>query len=421
MNRLRSTTLANGVTVYTYNNGAATLALGIAIRAGLRVEGENESGMAHFLEHMLFKGTPTRTALQLMQEPERRGTEINAYTDMHYTFYYQHGLPEQLAVNLELLTDMVVNATLPENEFLCEREVVLQEIAESEDSPVDLCDTLLMSTVFAGQSGERHILGTTESISATTRQMMLDFKQRLYTGNNMVVLAVGDVAHADVVALAEQHLAQVPAGTAVNPTRLDFHKAVAVMTREEQKQVHVRVAIPIADGALKDSFYMSMLSDVLSGGLSSPMFQEIREKLGLAYTIYTYTQLHTDMGLFTVTCSTEPDKLPTLLKALAQMLGRTDWIVSDELDRSRAQLKFAAKRRISGSRSLMELLVSLLMSEGRMLSPEQYLDRIDATTIADMRRVARIYLKPNLATVVAVGPVTEDALRTMWQEALASI
>jgi predicted Zn-dependent peptidase len=399
------TVLPSGLTVVTAAMPAVqTASLAITIGAGSRDETPREHGLAHFLEHMAFKGTRRRSARAIAEEIEAAGGDINAATSVETTSYTARVLAEDVPLGLDVLSDILTDSVFDPDEIEREKDVVLQEIAAVEDTPDDIVFDHFTATAYAGQAISRPILGTRKTVKALGREAIEGFLGRAYTAPAMIVSAAGAVDHARVVGEAERRLAGL--GRELRPKR-EPARYTGGETRKVRKleQAHVLVGFP-APSHLEPDFHAGQIfANLLGGGMSSRLFQEVREKRGLAYSVYSFLWGYGDTGLFGFYLGTgERTVREATDVTLACLLDAAEGATDAEIARARAQLKVSLLMTLESSAARADQLARQLVAFGRLIPIEESLARLDGIGRDDIRRVARrmIAARP---TLTGLGPV----------------
>lgn len=398
--------LQNNITVLTCNMpGLRSVSINILVKVGSRYENDNQQGISHFLEHMAFKGTANRTAKQIAEEFDDIGGNFNAYTSREQTVFQAKVTDEYTNSALEILADILQNSIFAPEDIEKEYNVISQEIAQVFDTPDDLVFEKLTDTAFSGQALGRSILGTYESIKNYNTQSFRDFVREYYVGNNMFISLAGAVEHEEVVNLIEKLFKDVPSGTTPKFTLSNFTPGeVAIIKDNEQSNI----VIGFKSTSYKDikrHYATQMLAMILGGGFSSRLFQEIREKHGLAYTVSTFVNSYEDIGLFGIYAALHPSKvnqyfdilIPELKKACLEIKPQE---ISRACAQARSGLIMAQER--SGFKS--EEMARYYANFGRFISLDEILDSINKITQEDILEVANSMLKT--APVISnVGPV----------------
>lgn len=399
------TTLNNGLRIATDPmDGVRTAAVGVYVNAGARHETADDHGVAHFLEHMAFKGTERRTARGIAEEIEAVGGHLNAYTAREQTAYYARVLADDVPLGVDLLADIVQHSVFAEVELEKERQVIIQEIGQAEDTPDDLVFDILQEVSFPNQTLGRPILGTPESVGGMSRDALCNFIQRHYAPRNVVFAASGAVQHNRIVELASKAFDALPAGQphTIEPARFTGGER---REKRELEQAHLALAFPSVAYDDPDFYAAQVYATLLGGGMSSRLFQEIRENRGLAYSVFAFTGSYNDGGMLSIYAGTGEEDLGEVVPLIAaEMQEVTHAVTEGEVARSRAQLKAGLLMSLESSTARAEQLGRQLLVHGRPLSTEEIVAAVDAVDEAAIRRVARRVLAGPVG-VAAVGPV----------------
>ena len=406
------TTLANGLRVISESRtGVQTTAVGVWVDAGARYETIANNGVAHMLEHMAFKGTDSRTAQDIAVEIESVGGHLNAYTSREHTAYFVRVLKEDLALSVDILADILQRSTFEEEEMVRERAVVIQEIGQSEDTPDDIIFDRLQAVSFPDQALGRSILGPAEGVAAMGRDVLFDFMAEQYTASRLLLCAAGAVEHDDLVAMAEAKFGNLRQGVH-NPYEAATFKGGESREERELEQVHFALALPSLPYDDEDFYPMQVMSTVLGGGMSSRLFQEVREKRGLCYSIFCFASSYKECGAFTIYAGTGADQVAELVPVICdEMLRLSGDASQEEVDRARAQLKAGTLMSLESSASRAEQLARQTLVFGRQIPVEELIERIDAVDMAAVRRVAGRISGGGAPAVAAMGPIAALASR----------
>jgi predicted Zn-dependent peptidase len=406
------TTLANGLRVISESRaGVQTTAVGVWVDAGARYETIANNGVAHMLEHMAFKGTDSRTAQDIAVEIESVGGHLNAYTSREHTAYFARVLKEDLALSVDILADILQRSTFEEAEMARERAVVIQEIGQSEDTPDDIIFDRLQEVSFPDQALGRSILGPAEGVAAMGREVLFDFMADHYTASRLLLCAAGAVDHDALVAMAEAKFGNLRPG-APNPFEAATFKGRESREERELEQVHFALSLPALPYDDDDFYPMQVMSTVLGGGMSSRLFQEVREKRGLCYSIFCFASSYKECGAFTIYAGTGADQVGELVPVICnEMLRLGGDAALDEVDRARAQLKAGTLMSLESSASRAEQLARQTLVFGRQIPVEELIERIDAVDVAAVRRVAERISSGGEPAVAAMGPIAGLASR----------
>jgi predicted Zn-dependent peptidase len=410
---VRESVLANGMRVVTEARmDVRTAAVGIWVDAGARYEAAAENGIAHMLEHMAFKGTARRSALDIAVEIEAVGGHLNAYTSREHTAYFARVMAEDVPLAVDILADILQNSTFAEDELARERTVVLQEIGQSEDTPDDIIFDRLQENAFPDQALGRPILGTVELVSAMTRKQLFDFMANHYGAARMVLSAVGAVDHDLIVSLAEEAFAELGAdgGSAQGAVEAARYRGGEAREDRDLEQVHFALGLPGLRFGHDDFYALQVASTLLGGGMSSRLFQELREKRGLCYSIFSFNSSFADSGAFGVyagTGETEAAELvPVVCEALCNIEGT---VTADEVARARAQLKAGTLMALEGSSARAEQLARQLLIYGRPIPLAEIVENIDAVDEKAVERAILGISAGKKPTIAAIGPLSRLA------------
>jgi predicted Zn-dependent peptidase len=402
------TTLPSGLTVLTERmERVETVSFGAYIGAGTRHETAAENGVAHFLEHMAFKGTKHRSAVDIAEAIENVGGHINAYTSREQTAYYVKLLKEDLALGVDIIGDILCHSSFDADELERERGVILQEIGQANDTPDDIVFDHFQSAAYPAQPMGRPVLGTESIIRNMKREALPGFMRQHYTPENMVVAACGNLQHDQVVDLVAQHFGDLPKAELEAPMPADYTGGEFREIRELD-QAHIVLGFSAPGYGEPDYYPAMLLSTLLGGGMSSRLFQEIREKRGLVYSIYSFTAPAADGGLFGIYAGTGESEAAELMPVTLEELAKVQLHVSAaELHRARAQLKAGLLMSLESTGSRCEQVARQWQIFGRIIPAAETVAKIEAVTEADIHAVAaKIFrTRPTLATLGPIGQV----------------
>ncbi len=404
------TKLANGLTVVTHNMPhIETVALGIWVKAGARDELSDENGVAHFLEHMAFKGTTRRTAQAIAEEIENVGGEINAATGMETTTYYARVMKQDWKLALDILADIFTQSTLDEDEMERERDVILQEIAASKDQPDDLVFDLAQAASYGDHPLGRSILGPTHLIESLSRDQMAAWRDRNYWASRIVVCAAGNIDHQKLAKETEKQLGHLQQGQAPQRQTPTFMGHASI----EQKpldQTHIVLGFQAPNYRDPRIYQLQVLSSALGGGMSSRLFQEVREKRGLCYSVFSYGTSYEDVGQLGVYAATSPDHTPELIDVSANvMLSMGEAVTEKEVARARAQLRTSLVMNLESASSRADQIARQYLAFGEVPDITTLVGKIDAVTADNVRDLARDIFMAKPPSLGAVGQLSHLA------------
>ena len=421
MSQPRISTLSNGLRVVTRDMpGLHSAAIGIWVNAGGRDERSEQNGIAHFLEHMAFKGTPTRSALQIAEAIENVGGYINAYTSRDVTSYYVRVLAGDVSMALDVISDIVLNPVFDAREIEVERGVILQEIGQSLDTPDDVIFDWLQEAAYPDQPIGRTILGPAERISHFSREDLAGFTAEHYGPERMIVAAAGAVDHDRILRQVEASFAHLAprAATARVPARWQGAETRRVKKLE---QAHFALAFE-GPGYQSPEFYAAQIwTSALGGGMSSRLFQRIREERGLCYSIFAQSGFHEDTGMVTIYAGTSGDQVADLANLTVDELKRAaEDMTETEIARARAQLKAGLLMGLESPTGQAERMARSLAIWGRIADPAEVAERIDAVSVADVRAHAEALIAAARPALALYGPVKLAPTRARLAERLAA-
>lgn len=404
---VKKTTLENGVRILSQKiPHVRSVSMGIWVTVGARDEKPEENGLSHFIEHMLFKGTKTRTAFQIAKEFDAIGGQSNAFTSAEYTCYHARALDIHLETMVSILSDIFLNSEFSKDEVENERPVILSEISMLEDSPEEYIHTLLEENFWKNHALGRSILGTRETVQSFDAKTIKSFFHNHYTPQSVIISAAGNVDHDRLVELLSASFSAL--GRNQEPVQricpdVNVHTKIY---RKKIEQVHVCMAMNGLSLTHPDRFACSLLNTLLGGNMSSRLFQEIREKRGLAYSVYSFSSLNMDSGLFGIYTGVAPENV---LTSLSLILAELDKICGSPIsDAEIADAKEYTKGSILlGSESTENQMVRLAQNEitfGRYIPLEETLANISKVSSEDIRRTAEFLFKSGRPSLTVLGP-----------------
>ena len=409
----QKTTLANGLRIVSESIPyMSSISLGIFAGTGSRHETPAEQGVSHFIEHLMFKGTHRRSAKDIAEMVDDVGGQLNAATDRENTCYYIKVLPEHLSLGMDILSDMLLNAKFADVDVEKERQVVLEEISLYEDSPDELIHDLHMNSLWPGHALGRNILGTRETIAAMDRQAILDYRIRHYVPDNLVIAAAGNLTHEQLVELSQLYWADVSGKSQMLVDPTPTFVAARLLQEKDIEQLHVCLGTP---GVAHDSsqYYAShVLNTILGGGVSSRLFQSIREDRGLAYSVCSYPSSFRDTGLMTIYAGVSPENSREVIEITNAILAdiRVNGVRPDEIKRAKEQLKAGLMFSMESSASRMSRVGRAEISSREYLSPEKLAAKVDAVSLEQLFELAQPLYQPENTCMTALGPVEAAGL-----------
>ena len=399
------TRLSSGLSVVTDRMPhLESASLGVWVGSGSRDENPDEHGISHLLEHMAFKGTKRRTARQIAESIEAVGGDLNASTSVESTAYYARVLKADVPLALDVLSDILSEPAFDPEELRREQNVIVQEIGATEDAPDDLVFDRLQEIAFPKQSVGRSILGTPETVRSFNSTRLRAYLNRNYRAPDMLVAAAGAVEHGRIVAEAEKRFASFLGPAAPVPQPASFSGGTRVETRDLE-QVHIAVALqglPVSDPEL---YSLQVFTSVLGGGMSSRLFQEVRENRGLCYAIHAFHMPYADTGLFGLYAGTDETDAPELMRVTIDEIGNaTETLNEAEIARAKAQMKAGLLMALESSEARLGQIARQMLAYGRPIPLDEIVAKVDAVTVERARAAGAALIRRSRPAIAALGP-----------------
>ena len=405
---VRTTTLDNGMTVITDDMPhLESASLGIWVKAGSRSETLAEHGISHVLEHKAFKGTATRNSLEIAETIENVGGDLNAATSVEHTGYFARVLKEDVPLAADILSDILQNSLFDQSELDREQQVIVQEIGAARDNPDDHVFDLFQEAAFPDQPIGRTILGTVDSVKSFSPTTIRDYMERNYVGDQMVVCAAGNVDHEALVDIAANRFHDLRANGAPVPEKAKY---VGGENRilSDHEQAHIVLGFE-GRAYNSDGFYAAqILASILGGGMSSRLFQEVREKRGLCYSVYSFHWAFADSGIFGVAASTGEEEVTDLIPVVVdELLKATETITDEDVLRVRNQIRAGLLMSLESPSSRAGQLARQQILWGRPIPLQETVDRINRITADRVKLIARQVLDKGAFSLAGIGPVAK--------------
>lgn len=397
--------LSNGLRVVAeYIPHFPSVSVGLWIGAGSMYETKEECGLSHFVEHMLFKSTENRTTKEIAVEMDALGGQVNAFTSKECTCYYAKVIAEHLGRAMNLLSDLLLHAKMDEEEFEKERGVILEEIAMCEDTPEDLVYDLLAEAYFGEHPLARPILGTHEQIASVSRQALIDFRKKHYRPDNTVLAIAGQFDMDEFRAMAEKYLGDWQAeGETVMPEPVHACDGTVLTKKKDIEQVHVCLSYPGVAQEDDDLYPLTVMNNLFGGGMSSRLFQHIREDMGAAYSVYSYPSSYMGCGTLSIYAGTSPELAQPVIDALRAQIDQlvSGGVTDEEFAMAKDQLKVSYVLGLESSSSRMSSIGRSKLLRGRAVDPQDIIRKIEAVTKEDVERViGRVFSHKCAAAIV---------------------
>ena len=409
----QKSTLSNGIRIVTESIPyVKSVTLGFWIGTGSRSEETHNHGISHFIEHMLFKGTTNRSAKDIAEAVDEVGGQLNAFTAKEYTCYYIKVLDTHVDLAMDILSDMMLHAKFDSDDIMREREVVLEEVKMYEDTPDELVHDIHLDANWSGHALGRNILGSSESISQFDRQLVLDYFADFYTADNLVVAAAGNLTHEQMVALTEKYLGSLSGKKKKLLREAPRLTPVRTMRAKDTEQVHLCVGTFSLAQNDPELYAVHIMNNILGGGISSRLFQSIREERGLAYSVYSYQTNYSDGGLFTIYAGTRPANANIVTELILANIEdiKNKGISHKELTRTKEQFKGSLLLGLESSSSRMSRLGKMETTLGKYVTLDEVVKKIEQVTANDVQIMAQRLFRTDSFCLTALGPVDDTVI-----------
>jgi predicted Zn-dependent peptidase len=402
-------TLPNGIPIVTEAMPyVRSVSLGVWIGKGSRIERGPENGISHFVEHMVFKGTRNRSAEEIARSVDSVGGGLDAFTSKELVSFNTKVLDEHLPLALDVLADLVLNPLFRESDIEKEKGVILEEIKMEADQPEFVLHETFISNFWKGHGLGKPILGTKETVKKFGQPMLSDYFNRVYSPKNILITAAGNLDHDDIVALVGEKFAGLEKQAALPPDSVPKTHAPVVMKKKESlEQVHIALGVPAYPLAHELRFPLYVLNTVVGGGMSSRLFQNIREKQGLAYAVYSELNLFSDTGCFTVYAGTAVETARQVISSVIQefRILKDELIGEDELQRAKDHLKGSLMLSLESTSSRMSNLARQELYFDRFMSLDEMLESIESVTRDQVQRIAQEFFSTDAIALAMLGRI----------------
>jgi predicted Zn-dependent peptidase len=392
-------------------NHVRSVAIGVWVKVGSRYEMPEQNGISHFLEHMFFKGTKKRTAKDIAVEIDSVGGDLNAFTSRENTAFYVKVLDEYIEKGVDLVSDIFLNSTFPDNELEKEKKIIKEEIKMVEDTPDDYIHDLFMQTVWGHDGLGQSILGRRETIASFTRDDVLSHIRKYYGTKDIIISCAGNFDARTLVNLLNRRFGGLRHGTEPKKGGApEFRRSVKVYLKD-LSEAHLCLGVPSLSQTSAERYALYVLNTILGAGVSSRLFQEIREKRGLAYSVYSFTSSYEDTGLWGVYAGVSRKKIREVAELiLSEMVALADTLTEIELDHAKKHLKGNLILGLESTNSRMNNIARQEIYFGRYISPDEIMKSVDEVSIAEVRELAARLIRKDLFSVTAYGPLQKNVL-----------
>lgn len=418
------TVLQNGITVVTETVPyVRSVSVGFWVKVGSRAETPDIRGVSHFIEHMLFKGTESRTAKQIAEVMDGIGAQLNAYTSKEYTCYYAKCPDTHLPLAVDILSDILRRSLFTQSDIEKEKSVVIEEIGMCEDDPDELAHDLIFRALWGDHQLGANTLGERHTVRALSRNDISAYMDTWYRPGNLYIAAVGNMAHSELVELVSKHLGDLEGEGAQATPILPEVRGDVLIVEKDTEQVHLCIGVTGASRVDPLRYPVTVLDGLLGGSMSSRLFQELREERGLVYSTYSYNSCYSDTGLFGVYAGMSSEHVEQVVNLIMGQFEevRSGRVSEDEVARVKEQLKGTLVINLESTGNRMSRLAKLAMFHKRLTTPDEVVQRIDAVTLADVVEVAKQVLSPARFAISAVGPVDDRMGRLLHSVAVSGL
>lgn len=409
----QKTVLSNGVRVLSETIPyVKSVTLGVWIGTGSRFEDDLNHGVSHFIEHLLFKGTQKRSAKDIAETVDAVGGQLNAFTAKEHTCYYIKVIDTHTELGMDILSDMLLASKFDAEDIKRESEVVIEEIHMYEDSPDELVHDLHLDKVWSGHALGRNILGTTESVGGLDKGKIIDYYQTHYTADNLVVAAAGNISHEMLVELTQRYFGLLAGRKSLRNVEPPILIPSRNIYGKDTEQAHLCIGTKSVPQDSPDLYAVHVLNNILGGGISSRLFQSIREERGLAYSVYSYQTNYSDAGLFTIYAGTRPNNAVQVIDLIAQNIAaiKQNGITETELTRSKEQLKGGLLLGLESSSSRMSRIGKLEITLGKYIPLEEVVSKIEAVKLHDIQKIINEFFTRENICLTVLGPLKDADL-----------
>ncbi|MBO7736465.1 MAG: insulinase family protein, partial [Clostridia bacterium] len=406
------------VNSYTFDNGLKlivkqmdgllSVTMGILVGVGGAYESDREDGISHYIEHMQFKGTNKRNAQEISVAFDNIGAQVNAFTSKDITCYYSKATSARAEQAFEILSDLFLNSTFPEEEAVREKGVIVEEIAMNEDTPDDLCLDLLSNAMYGKSGYGRNILGPVDNVKGFTKADVDAYKAKFYRPENIVISFAGAVSFAQAKAMVEQYFSGMAGGKFIQPQKQIVQQNCSLFKNKPIEQAHLAIGYPGVARASSNLEAVQIMNTLLGSGMSSRLFQEVREKLGLAYSVYSYSSHYRECGHFSIYAGVNPKNITQAYEAILQVIqtAKKEGVSKEEFSRAREQLRSGSIFSQESTSSQMLWYGRNLLLEDKIDSFEALQERYDRVTLDDVMQALENIFNESKRSVALVGNVS---------------
>ena len=404
--------LENGIPVVMESfKNVRSVAVGVWVKIGSRYEPASKNGISHFLEHMFFKGTKRRSPKAIAVEIDSMGGDLNAFTSRENTAFYIKVLDEYLDRGIDLLSDIFVHSTFPEDELVKEKTIIKEEVKMVEDTPDDYVHDLFNRTIWGDEGLGQSILGRRETIASFTREDLMHHIGKYYGTKDIIISCAGKFQPSKLMDLLRERFGTVRRGSEPRKGPAPVFKSDLKVYSKDISEAHICIGVPSVAQTSKDRYTLFVLNTILGGGVSSRLFQEIRENRGLAYSVYSYTSMYMDTGLWGVYAGVSKKKIREVAELIiSEMRSLKDTLTDDELENAKRHLKGNMILGLESTNSRMNNIARQEINFGRYISPDEISKAVELVGMRQIKELSERLLNKGSLSITAYGPLQKDVL-----------
>jgi len=408
--------LENGIPVVMESfRNVRSVAIGVWVKVGSRYESRSENGISHFLEHMFFKGTKKYTAKDIAVEIDTVGGDLNAFTSRENTAFYVKVLDEYLDRGINLLSEIFVHSTFPEDELEKEKKIIKEEIKMVEDTPDDYVHDLFTQTIWGREGLGQPVLGTRDTIASFTRDDIISHIRRYYGTRDIVIACAGNFDQDQVMKMLNMRFGGLRQGAATKTGDIPVFRFSRKVVVKDLSEAHVCIGVPGLSQVDEDRYALFILNTILGGSVSSRLFQEVRENRGLAYSVYSFTAMYYDTGLWGVYAGVSRKRVREVCELIVkEMLELGSTLTDDELDKAKRHLKGNMILALESTNSRMNNIARQEMYYGRYISPDEIIKSVDRVRLAEIQALSERLIARDRFSATAFGPMEKDVLDSVF-------
>jgi predicted Zn-dependent peptidase len=408
--------LENGIPVVMESfRNVRSVAIGVWVKVGSRYESRSENGISHFLEHMFFKGTKKYTAKDIAVEIDTVGGDLNAFTSRENTAFYVKVLDEYLDRGINLLSEIFVHSTFPEDELEKEKKIIKEEIKMVEDTPDDYVHDLFTQTIWGREGLGQPVLGTRDTIASFTRDDIVSHIRRYYGTRDIVIACAGNFDQDQVMKMLNSRFGGLRQGAATKTGDIPVFRFSRKVVVKDLSEAHVCIGVPGLSQVDEDRYALFILNTILGGSVSSRLFQEVRENRGLAYSVYSFTAMYYDTGLWGVYAGVSRKRVREVCELIVkEMLELGSTLTDDELDKAKRHLKGNMILALESTNSRMNNIARQEMYYGRYISPDEIIKSVDRVRLAEIQALSEKLIARDRFSATAFGPMEKDVLDSVF-------